>query len=92
VEFRSTDRDFVIWDLGGISADATGVFDLENEDVWHPLEINPTTKTATALFCGNDYATPGFAVVVSTTSHIRLRIMDGSVQRDLDGGFIRMVV
>jgi hypothetical protein len=91
VDFTEDDRDYVTWDIGGISDAATGSFDLERSETWHELSIDDATRTATALFCGPGVQNPGFAVVVPTTSHVRLRITDGTVQRDLDGGFIRLV-
>ena len=91
MDFERTDRDFIRWTSGGLSEDATANAELESDGDLHPLAVDDATGEITGYFAGPDAASPGAAVIVSGTSHIEIHIVDGSVTRTLDGGFIRLV-
>lgn len=91
VAFDRDDRDYITWGSTGLSGAATAAAELEESGVWWPLTVNAQSGELTGLFAGPDHPSPGAARVVPTTSHVVIRIVDGLVQRDLDGGFIHLV-
>jgi hypothetical protein len=91
VAFDRDDRDYITWSSTGLSSSATAAVELEASGTWIPLTVDHVTGDLTGLFAGPDHVSPGSAVVVPVTSHVVIRIVDGLVQRDLDGGFIHLV-
>lgn len=91
VAFDRDDRDYITWGSTGLSSQATAAAELEESGTWIPLTVDHTTGDLSALFAGPDHPTPGAAHVVPVTSHVVIRINDGLVQRDMDGGFIHLI-
>lgn len=91
VAFDRDDRDYITWGSTGLSSSATAAAELEQSGTWIPLTVDHTTGNLTGLFAGPDHPAPGSAHVVPVTSRVNIRIIDGLVQRDLDGGFIHLL-
>lgn len=91
VAFDRDDRDYIVWGSVGLSSSATAAAELEQSGDWLALTVNHQTGDLTGLFAGPDHPSPGAAHVVPVTSHVVIRIIDGLVQRDLDGGFIHLI-
>lgn len=91
VEFDRDDRDWVEWHSSGLTEDATAVAELENSGTWLALTVDSATGTISGYFAGPNFPIPAPAHVIPTTSHVTLRITDGGIRRDIDGGFIRLV-
>lgn len=91
VAFDRDDRDYITWGSTGLSSDATATAELEESGTWLPLTVNHETGDLTGFFAGPDHPSPAPAHVVPATSHVVIRVMDGLVRRDLDGGFIHLV-
>lgn len=90
VEFRLTDRAPVVWPSTGLTAAAVVTARLET-GAWFPLSFTFETGELLGLFAGPDNTTPAGAVVINGTSHVDIHIVDGDVDRIMDGGFIRLV-
>lgn len=91
VEFDRDDRDYIEWGSTGLSSAATAAAELENSGVWHNLTVDHQTGTLTGYFAGPNFPSPAPATVITGTSHVVIRITDGGIRRDIDGGFIRLV-
>lgn len=90
VGFRPTDMAPVSWGSTGLTAAAVVTARLE-AGPWFPLSFTFETGALLGLFAGPGNLTPGTAVVVAQTSHVDIHIVDGDVDRIMDGGFIRLV-
>jgi hypothetical protein len=91
VAFDLDDLDYIVWGSVGLSSSATAAVELENSGTWWPLTVNHQTGDLTGLFAGPNHPAPGAAHVIPVTSHAVIRVSDGLVQRDLDGGFIHLI-
>jgi hypothetical protein len=88
VDLGRADRIDISWPVDGISGSATAAVELDESGTWWALII--ADGLATGYFAGPDYPSPSPAHVVATTSHARLKIIDGRVTVVQDGGFIRL--
>jgi len=91
VAFDRDDRDYITWGSTGLSGSATAAAELESSGNWLPLTVDPATGALSGLFAGPDHPSPGIAYVIPTTSRVVIRINDGLVQKDMDGGFIHLL-
>ncbi len=90
VDLGRFDRIFIEWPIGGVSESASASIQLEGTGQWHPLVI--ADGWASGFFAGPNFPNPSPAIGVPATAHTVLRIVDGLIQVDRDGGIIRVTL
>lgn len=87
-KLRRADRDYIGWPVTGVPAGAQAYALLEGGT---PIPLVVGDSAVTGYFAGPDYVNPAPAAVVSTTSHVDIRIVTTDVSVTFDGGFIELV-
>lgn len=89
VDLGRADRFDINWPIPGVADTASASVELEESGTWWTLIV--AAGLATGYFAGPDFISPSPAHVVTATSHVKIKIIDGRRTEVRDGGFIRLV-